>query len=218
MKKIYIFTLLFLLSSIYLFGQTKFGAEVNGFYGLPSGVFSNSYKSNIGENAAVLYHYMEKIDLMLSVGYINFPFDNGKYNQSLKAINPNFNPVNFNINYRAIPLLIGAKLFIPGKLFKPFVTLEGGVSFLKFQTPNSISAGVVSINDHSSVQITLAAGIGVAYVLLENLNINICAKLNYINEKTGQLPTLGVGNTAYLQLGNSIVSYYSINAGLSFYL
>jgi hypothetical protein len=220
MRKIYLFTFLFLISTNLIFGQSKFGAAVNIVYGFPSGVFGNTYKSNIGESASVLYHYLERMDIMFSAGYINFPFDNGKYNQSLRALNPNVNPVNLNINYQAVPVLIGAKLFLMGKKFKPFFVVEGGVSFLKFQTPTSSSSGNgnVTISDNSSVQITLDAGVGVAYSIINNLNLNLCAKLNYINEKAGQLPTLGVGNTAYLQFGNSIISFYSIDAGLSFYL
>jgi len=220
MRKIYLFAFLFIVSANFLFGQSKIGIEVNGVYGMPSGVFGNTYKSNMGESASVLYHYLERMDLMVSVGYINFPFDNAKYNQSLKALNPNFNSVNLNINYRAVPILIGARLFLLGKMFKPFFIVEGGVSLLKFQTPtgSSTSNGTVNINDNSSVQITLDAGVGVSYSILDNLNANFSARINYINDKAGQLPTVGVGNTAYLQFGNSIISFYSINAGLSFYL
>ena len=220
MKRFFYVSFLFFFSSYYLFGQSNFGAEVNGVYGLPSGVFGNTYKANLGESASILYHYMERMDITLSVGYINFHFDNAKYNQSLRDLNPNYNPVNLNLNYRAVPLLIGTKFYLTNKSFMPFFVAEGGVSFLKFQTPGGSSSGSdnIKVNENTSVQITLDAGIGLAYSILSNFNINICAKLNYINEKAGQLPTIGVGNTAYLQFGNSIISFYSFNAGLSFYL
>ena len=111
--------LIFLISSIAVFAQSKFVAGASFNVGFPTGSFANEAKTGIGGSLIGEYFFNQQISTTLSISYQNYP---GKFNDF--AVQGKVLDVSIN----SIPVVAGVRYYIRDGLF---TTVQLGSYFFR---------------------------------------------------------------------------------------
>ncbi len=198
------------------FAQSKFGIEANGVAAFPQSDFGDFYKIGTGGRVSLFYNSSDRLSFALTSGYLNFNFDNEKYNSNVKSVYPNSQNVDFNISFKTIPLMLETRFYLSDNEIKPFFSVDLGIHFLNFSLPSIVDTNATQFTTISKSEIKVGVGIGAGILIPINNNIKLdfTAKYNSINEQTQQSSTYYSQYTVTINSSDTPVTFYSITAGV----
>lgn len=198
------------------FAQSKFGIETNGVAAFPQSDFGDFYKIGTGGSISFFYNSSERLSFALTSGYLNFNFDNEKFNSNVKSVYPDAQNVDFNIGFKTIPLLLETRFYLSDNDIKPFFSVDIGLHFLNFSLPSIVDSNAAQITTISKSEVKIGVGIGAGILLPLNefIKLEFAAKYNSINEQTQQSATYVSQYTVTINSSNTPVTFYTISAGI----
>lgn len=144
-----IILIIFILTSITIFGQSKFVAGASFNVGFPTGSFANEAETGIGGSIIGEYFFSKYFSATLSVSYQNYPGNFPELAVQGKLI---------DVSINSIPVVAGGRYYIKDGLF---TTLELGSYFTRL----NVEASDIYTDDKysSDYEAKFGGGVGFGY-------------------------------------------------------
>jgi hypothetical protein len=160
---------LFLISTI-SFSQSKFNAGASFNLGFPIGTFSDIAKTGIGGSIIGEYVVSNRVSIILSVSYQNFPGDFNKFALGGKT---------YDVSVNSIPLLASARYYFNESLFG---ILETGAHFFRVSADVSDIYNKDKLSTEYETKFGAGAGAGYRYQLAEQSVFELSGVFNYVTD------------------------------------
>ncbi len=205
MKKIFI--IIFLLASTLTFAQNNFIREkydkdkkgwknnlsdmvfVEGSYFRNLGNFGQIFNKASGFYINYGKHFNNSYQLIVKTGYTSF------HNRDETQSDSN--------SLSAIPLQVGGRYYVLPNRIMPYFSFLGGINII------SRDKGVTGVTDDKTLfRFMWQAGFGIAFKVIKEVNIDICAKYNNnFYDPTAMMTSLEYSGGISVNLSKSLVNF-----------
>jgi len=168
-KKLLPVFFLFLISTI-AFSQGKFNAGASFNLGVPVGSFADITNTGIGGSIIGEYVVSNRVSIILSVSYQNFPGDFNKFAVGGKT---------YDVAVNSIPLLAGARYYFNKNIFG---ILETGTHFFRVSADVSDIYNKDKLSTEYETKFGAGAGAGFRYKLAEQSVFEMSGVFNYVTD------------------------------------
>ena len=223
MKRLFSVLAAIVICSSLISAQSKINISAGGSFLSPISDFGDLYDNGFGGSVAVMYSLNDNFQLSLNAGYMQFTFNNAKFNQMLNEFYSQYGQ-SFNVNvdskFKIIPIMLGGKYYFTKTIFRPYAALDLGLHIV------SVAGSTVQVNgqtvdalkSESKAATAWGVGVGFLYSVTPAIGIDVQGKLNGNNIEVGTNFSASSGGNSSSQSSNSTVIYFSIAAGIVFAL
>ncbi|MBM4157334.1 MAG: hypothetical protein FJ216_00945 [Ignavibacteria bacterium] len=169
--------------------QIGLNFDVGIGYNVNFGDFGNFYKNDITfETYAGYYLSFLGVDITLGFSYNRFKFNNSYFNYEMNRIEPGTSIADNEWTCTAIPLMLGIRYIVPNKYARPYVTLEFGIHFMKYNERVSESytiltnPGVFNLPSEPASGTNLGGALCMGFLIpvSTNVSLDFGMKFHYI--------------------------------------
>ena len=188
MQKIYILTILLIISTTSIFAQLKM--DISTSYNLPNSTnFNDKFNNGYGVTSEIFY-YIDSTGFSASLLFgINTFRATKEYEQELEDSNPTLFDYDYQINYHTFPIMLAVNytLFREEK-FNLRLGLAGGIQFMELKK-KLIGDYVSDTNKEHFNEFAVYPNIGVYYEIIEGVDVVV---------KGGYNQTFGEAGISYI--------------------
>ena len=170
MKKILLLSFLLILISTISFSQSKFNAGASFNLGVPVGSFADITNTGIGGSIIGEYVVSNRVSIILSVSYQNFPGDFNKFAVGGKT---------YDVSVNSIPLLAGARYYFTPTFFG---LIETGAHLFRVSADVSDIYNKDKLSTEYETKFGAGAGAGLRYQLSDQSVFELSGVFNYVTD------------------------------------
>lgn len=216
MKAKLFFTVFLLVSSTFLFSQSKLSIGINGRAAVPAGTMSDLYQTGFGGGLTFNYNLNPDFQVFLSVDYASFKFNNDVFNEFSEMTGIPKPSVDATLS--VIPVTVGGRYFFSKSGFNPYAYAKVGIHSLSFKAVSFKIFNTESkfVNEESVVKYGWGLGFGFQTPVSKGINIDVNIGANGNGADFVKNFNYESGTTTYKEENKSSGLFFSFMAGLNF--
>lgn len=180
--------------------------------------FGELYETGFSANIGFIYKFFEKTKFTLTTGYINFPFDNEKYNAKYADYDRG-EYFNLKAPITVIPILIGIRYYLTDKKVQPYVMADFGFYFYSQKLSGNYTQDGLTVPAPEIKENTFSTmfdiGFGITYPLSKVVDFDLQGKFTGLLNANA---VSGSGNSSAVSTASNTYFHISFLAGINYYL